>query len=58
LADSEDTQVLAEALTKLSSDHHLRSQMGHVARAIAEQHSWKSKAQSYIDLFEELILTR
>jgi glycosyltransferase involved in cell wall biosynthesis len=55
LADSEDTQALAGALARLSSDHYLRSQMGHTARAIAEQHSWSSKAQSYIDLFEELI---
>jgi glycosyltransferase involved in cell wall biosynthesis len=58
LADSEDSQALAEVLTRLSSDHHLRSQMGHAARAIAEQHSWSSKAQSYIDLFEELIKKR
>jgi glycosyltransferase involved in cell wall biosynthesis len=55
LADSEDNQALAEALIRLSNDHHLRSQMGQAARAIAEQHSWSSKAQSYIDLFEELI---
>ena len=39
LADSEDTQALAEVLIRLSSDHHLRSQMGHAARAIIEQHS-------------------
>jgi glycosyltransferase involved in cell wall biosynthesis len=58
LADSEDTQALAGALTRLSSDCNLRSQMGRAARAIAEQHSWSSKAQSYVDLFEELIAKR
>jgi glycosyltransferase involved in cell wall biosynthesis len=52
LADPEDTQALAEALTRLSRDQHLRSQMGHAARVIAEQHSWSSKAKSYVDLFE------
>jgi glycosyltransferase involved in cell wall biosynthesis len=55
LAHSEDAQALAEALTRLSSDHHLRIQMGRAARAIAEQHSWSCKAQSYVGLFEELI---
>jgi glycosyltransferase involved in cell wall biosynthesis len=55
LSDSEDTQALAEALTKLSCDNHLRSQMGQVARMIAEQHSWSSKAKSYIDLFEKTV---
>jgi glycosyltransferase involved in cell wall biosynthesis len=54
LADSEDTQALVEALTRLSSDYNLRSQMGRAARAIAEKHSWSSKAQSYLDLFETL----
>ncbi len=52
LADPEDTQALVVALTKLSRDQHLRSQMGHAARVIAEQHSWSSKAKSYVDLFE------
>lgn len=55
LSDSEDRQTLAEALTRLTSDRHLRSNMGQAARAIAQQHSWTSKAQSYVDLFEELI---
>jgi glycosyltransferase involved in cell wall biosynthesis len=52
LSDSEDTQALAKALTKLSSDRHLRNQMGQTSRVIAEQHSWNSKAKRYIDLFE------
>jgi glycosyltransferase involved in cell wall biosynthesis len=55
LSDSEDIQTLAESLSKLTNDSHLRSQMGQAARAIAEQHSWVSKSQSYIDLFEELV---
>jgi len=54
LPDSEDTQTLAEALSRLASDRELRRQMGHASRAIAQQHSWASKAKSYVDLFEEL----
>lgn len=54
LPDSEDILALSEALTRLSKDHHLRDQMGHAARAIAEQHSWTSKAKEYVNLFEEL----
>jgi glycosyltransferase involved in cell wall biosynthesis len=55
LSDSEDVYGLAKALKKLSSDRTLREQMGKVGRTIAEQHSWKSKAESYLELFEELI---
>ena len=54
LPDSEDTQALVEALNTLKSDRERRNQMGQAGRAIAEQHSWASKAQSYVDLFEEL----
>jgi glycosyltransferase involved in cell wall biosynthesis len=54
LPDSENTQALGEALTKLTINHDLRKQMGQAARAIAERHSWKSMAQRYIELFEEL----
>jgi glycosyltransferase involved in cell wall biosynthesis len=54
LSDSEDRQTLAEALARLAGDHDLRSQMGQAARTVAERHSWLSKAQSYVDLFEEL----
>ncbi len=52
LSDSEDTQALAEALARLTSDRNRRNQMGQTSRVIAEQHSWNSKAKSYIDLFE------
>jgi glycosyltransferase involved in cell wall biosynthesis len=54
LSDSEDTQALAQALITLADDRHLRNQMGHTARAIAQRHSWTSKAKSYVDLFEEI----
>ncbi len=54
LSDTEDVAALAEAMTKLTSDRLLREKMGQAARAIAEQHSWKSKAERYVDLFEEL----
>jgi glycosyltransferase involved in cell wall biosynthesis len=54
LADSEDTQGLAAAMAMLATDRELRKQMGKVGRAIAEQHTWASKVQSYLDLFEEL----
>jgi len=54
LADSDDVEALAQALSLLASDRTLRQQMGQVARTIAEQHSWTNMAQRYIDLFEEL----
>ena len=54
LTDTEDVAALAEAMTKLTSDRLLREKMGQAARAIAEQHTWKSKARCYVDLFEEL----
>lgn len=55
LADSDDTNALAQALSILKSDRHLRQKMGQAARTIAEQNTWTSKAQSYVDLFEELV---
>ena len=55
LPDSEDTQALAEALHQLvKCDRQQRQQMGQVARAIAEQHSWANMASNYVNLFEEL----
>ncbi len=54
LPDSDDTQALVDALSTLKRDHQGRSRMGKAARGIAEQHSWASMAQSYVDLFEEL----
>ncbi|MCA1991911.1 MAG: glycosyltransferase family 4 protein [Coleofasciculus sp. S288] len=54
LPDSDDTEALAQALSRLASDRALRRQMGQAARSIAEQHSWASMAQSYVELFEHL----
>ncbi len=55
LPDSDDTQALAEALNQLvKCDRQQRQQMGQVARAIAEQHSWANMAHNYVNLFEEL----
>ncbi len=54
LSDTEDTNALAQALSTLAKDSELRNRMGKAARFIAEQHSWASMAQSYVDLFEEL----
>ena len=58
LPDSEDILALTDALKKLFSDRRLREEMGQSARAIAEQHSWTSKAKSYLDLFESFTNTK
>ncbi|MEA5504078.1 glycosyltransferase family 4 protein [Halotia wernerae UHCC 0503] len=55
LPDSDDTEALAKALLSLVSDRLLMQQMGKAARLVAQQHSWTTMAQTYIDLFEELI---
>lgn len=57
LPDCENIQGLAQALSQLASDPEQRQHMGKVARTIAEQHTWVSKAKSYVDLFEETIAT-
>ncbi len=54
LSECDDTQALAEAMSTLASDRDLRYRMGQAARTIAQQHSWASMAQIYVDLFEEL----
>ena len=54
LADSEDVTGLARALNQLTKDSAGRLARGHTARAIAEQHSWESKAKAYLDLFKEI----
>jgi glycosyltransferase involved in cell wall biosynthesis len=54
LSDSEDTSALAEALRLLANNEALRKRMGQTGRAIAEQHSWASKARCYMDLFQEM----
>ncbi len=54
LSDSEDVHTLIRSLNELVNDSARRTQMGQAARAIAEQHSWVSKARDYVDLFEAL----
>lgn len=54
LPDSDDIDALASALLSLVSDRPKMQQMGKAARSIAEQHSWNTMAQAYVDLFEEL----
>lgn len=54
LADCEDVSALVAALKTLVGDRNLREQMGKAGRAIAQQHSWKNKAASYLNLFQEL----
>jgi glycosyltransferase involved in cell wall biosynthesis len=64
LSDSDDADALAQALLSLVSvdaerlvvrHRLLMQQMSKAARLTAEQHSWTTMAQTYIDLFEELI---
>jgi glycosyltransferase involved in cell wall biosynthesis len=54
LPDSDDVDALAIALSSLVSDLPLMEQMGKAARSVAEQNSWTTMAQTYVDLFEEL----
>ncbi|QHG19331.1 glycosyltransferase family 4 protein [Nostoc sp. ATCC 53789] len=54
LSDSDDIDALALALLTLVSSPTLIQQMGKAARSVAEQHSWTTMAQTYVDLFEEL----
>ncbi|MBO1047455.1 MAG: glycosyltransferase family 4 protein [Dolichospermum sp. DEX182a] len=55
LDDCDDVNALADALRLLNSDRSLRQKMGKVARTIAEQYSWSTMAQTYLNIFEELI---
>ncbi|TAE61170.1 MAG: glycosyltransferase family 1 protein [Nostocales cyanobacterium] len=55
LPECDDVDALAKALNLLNGDRILRQKMGKVARFIAEQHSWINMAQTYINLFEELV---
>ncbi|QMS89624.1 glycosyltransferase family 4 protein [Nostoc edaphicum CCNP1411] len=54
LPDSDDIDALAVALMSLVNDVPLMQQMSKAARSVAEQHSWITMAQTYVDLFEEL----
>jgi glycosyltransferase involved in cell wall biosynthesis len=51
--DSEDAVGLARSLRELACNCERRKYMGQTARTIAEHHAWSSKAQAYIDLFEQ-----
>ena len=55
LPDSEDTQTLVQALNTLAGNPEQRTRMGKASRTVAEQHSWPSMAQSYVDLCEEMV---
>ncbi|MEH1915043.1 glycosyltransferase family 4 protein [Nostoc sp.] len=55
LTDSNDIEALAVAMMSLVSVDMLMQQMSQAARSVAEQHSWTTMAQTYVDLFEELI---
>lgn len=55
LSNSDDTEALANALLSFTSDSTQLKQMGQAARIVAEQYSWTTMAQTYMDLFEELI---
>ncbi|TAF07675.1 MAG: glycosyltransferase family 1 protein [Nostocales cyanobacterium] len=54
LPDTDNIDALAAALLSLQ-DNSLRQQMGKAARTVAEQHSWTMMAQTYLNLFAELI---
>lgn len=54
LPNSDDIDALAMALMSLVNDVPLMQQMSKAARSVAEQHSWTTMAQTYVDLFEEL----
>jgi glycosyltransferase involved in cell wall biosynthesis len=56
LPNPDDVQALVRALNRLVHDVDLRYQMGQVARMLAESHSWRKMAASYVDLFEETYL--
>lgn len=54
LQNPEDVSTLAQALQRLTLDQDLRERMGRSGRSIAQQHSWKSKARDYLNIFESM----
>ncbi len=54
LSNTDDIEALAAALSSLICDRPLMQQMGKAARSLAEQYSWMTMAQTYVDLFEDL----
>ncbi len=55
LPDSDDVEALASAILSLMSDREKQNKMSKAARTIAEENTWLSKAQTYVDLFEEIV---
>lgn len=55
LPHADDVVALNQALQLLSGDRSLCQNMGKAARLVAEAHSWRKMASSYLDLFEELM---
>lgn len=54
LNNPNDPQALAQAMADLVGDAKRREAMGQAARIVAEQHSWKSMADQYLQLFETM----
>jgi glycosyltransferase involved in cell wall biosynthesis len=54
LSEPDNIEALVVALKNLIGSDEMRINMGKAGRIIASQHSWESKAKSYLDLFEEL----
>ena len=54
LPDCNEIDGLSKAMLSLVSNSLLMESMGKAGRSVAEQHSWKIMAQTYVDLFEEL----
>ncbi|RUT07885.1 glycosyl transferase [Dulcicalothrix desertica PCC 7102] len=52
---SDNVNALATALNTLTLDSELRTKMGETARIVAEQNTWVSKAEHYINLFEKFV---
>ena len=58
ISNPEDRVALVKALKDLVSSPEKRGEMGFHARSIAKSHSWISKAQQYVDLFENQVWTQ
>jgi len=58
LADPDDVIGLSQVLHELASNLRKCHTKGKAARATAEHHSWKSKANQYVELFEQLTFAK
>lgn len=52
ISDLNDVAAIAQAMKTLSNNLGLQHWMGQAARAVAQQHSWESKAKAYLAVFE------